>query len=113
LRGDQASDNKRGPDGGQQRLLPVRHHLGSSFEKIREIDDDGRLRQLRWLERQEAEPKPAVRVVRAVEEEDGDEKQCDDADEGENNRRTAVLFIVHLHQREHGEHSGHSPCQLA
>ena len=53
--------------------------------------------------------KPAVRAVRAVEEEDGDQEERGEAQEREDDRRMLEAFVIDLHGDDHDYQAGYGP----
>src|ERR1700733_4147475 len=60
---------------GHQRMAQIVHCLHAASEKIREKQNENGLGQLRGSERKHAHAEPAMRIVRAVKKENGDQQQ--------------------------------------
>ena len=97
-----------------QRIAPIVHDhgLGLAFEKPCEKQDEHGLRQFRRLQRNWAHVKPAMRAVRAIKKENGDEQKRGQAEKRENQRRMLQALVVHLHRHDHRGQSRDGPYQL-
>ena len=97
---------------GQQRVAPVIDGLGAALQEVGEKQNQHRLGQFRRLERKSTGVNPAMRVVRAVEKEDGNQQQRGHAHHRKHQRGMLVAAVVHAHGDHHGGKSGHGPDQL-
>ena len=97
---------------GQQRVAHVVDGLAAALEKVREKQNQDGLGQLRRLKRQAPRMNPAMRVMRTVEKEYGDEQQRGKAHQRKHQRGMLVAAVVHAHGDDHGDKSSNPTEQL-
>ena len=77
---NEQNENHRHNDGAQQSVLPIAHGVKASGEKPCKKKHEGQLGDFRWLKGEvAAETDPAMRVVRARDEEDEHKQESGDA----------------------------------
>ena len=102
-----------GAAAGSKRVAHVVHRLGAALQKIGEKQNQHRLGQLRGLEGKSAGMNPAMRVVRAVEKEDGNQQQRGESHQRKHQRRMLVAPVVHAHGHDHGQRARRPPRSTA
>ena len=112
---DHHEDGEAAEDEGREEDRPdeVVEAVALLVEPVGEEDDEGDLRQLRGLHREEPEGEPAVRVVDPGLEEDGDEGEGRAADEDREDASLAPAAVVDAHRHEGEEETGDQGFGLA
>ena len=93
-------------------MLPVVHRAFAQVQEKRQEDRQDDFGKLRRLKACHPQVKPSVRIVAAVHEQDGDEKDEHQRQRRENHQGACQAPVIRMHQDRHRDQACSRPGQL-